>query len=234
MDERGCSGRRRFIVGAATAGAALVLGPRAAGRPPAKPKEEAEVSPAEDLMREHGVLERVLLVYEDIAQRLAAAQPFPGDVLPTAAGLVRRFLEDYHGKLEEDFLFPRFEKAGQHVALVATLRAQHQRGRALTDETKRLAAPGAHQKEPDRRRLAEVLLAFSRMYRPHAAREDTVLFPAFRSLVGQKTYAELGEQFEEREHALFGEHGFENIVAEVATLEQALGLHDLAKFTPKG
>jgi hypothetical protein len=26
------------------------------------------------------------------------------------------------------------------------------------------------------------------MYRPHAAREDTVLFPAFHALVGEKTY----------------------------------------------
>ena len=69
------------------------------------------------------------------------------------------------------------------------------------------------------------------MYRPHAAREDTVLFPAFRDTVGRSEYRELGEQFEEKEHELFGEHGFENTVAEVARLEARLGIADLARFT---
>jgi hypothetical protein len=70
------------------------------------------------------------------------------------------------------------------------------------------------------------------MYRPHAAREDTVLFPALRALVPGKEYAELGEQFEEKEHALFGEGGFHGIVEEVGELEKVLGIHDLSRFTP--
>jgi hypothetical protein len=70
------------------------------------------------------------------------------------------------------------------------------------------------------------------MYRPHAAREDTVLFPAFRELLGGDAYRELGEQLEDGEHARFGEHGFENTVAEVARLEATLGIADLAQFTP--
>jgi hypothetical protein len=57
-------------------------------------------------------------------------------------------------------------------------------------------------------------------------------FPAFRDVVGRKGYSELGEQFEEQEHQLFGEHGFERVVGQVADLERALGIHDLASFTP--
>ena len=71
------------------------------------------------------------------------------------------------------------------------------------------------------------------MYRPHAAREDTVLFPAFRSLLGRDAYRELGERFEEQEHARFGKHGFEDTVKEVARLEAALEIGDLASFTPR-
>jgi hypothetical protein len=33
-------------------------------------KTGEEISPAEDLMREHGVLSRILLVYDDISMRL--------------------------------------------------------------------------------------------------------------------------------------------------------------------
>jgi hypothetical protein len=35
------------------------------------------------------------------------------------------------------------------------------------------------------------------------------------------------------EHALFGARGFEGVVAQVAQLETALGIHDLASFTPR-
>jgi hypothetical protein len=79
--------------------------------------------------------------------------------------------------------------------------------------------------------LAQQLRSFVRMYAPHAAREDTVLFPAFRGVIGGSAYRELGEQFEDQEHARFGEHGFENAVAEVAQLEKRLGIDDLAAFT---
>ena len=82
-----------------------------------------------------------------------------------------------------------------------------------------------------RREMGDALRAFIRLYRPHAAREDTVLFPAFRPLVGSREYAELGERFEDREHELFGTEGFEGTVMHVATIEQALGLYDLAHFT---
>ncbi len=73
---------------------------------------------------------------------------------------------------------------------------------------------------------------FIRMYRPHEAREDTVLFPAFRTVVTSKEFLALGEQFEDKEHELFGKAGFEGIVAQVGTLEQTLGIYDLHQFTP--
>jgi hemerythrin-like domain-containing protein len=75
--------------------------------------------------------------------------------------------------------------------------------------------------------------AFIRMYRPHEAREDTVLFPAFRKIVSAKRLQELGEQFEKEEDRLFGEEGFEKTVEQVASIEKQLGIYDLAQFTPK-
>jgi hypothetical protein len=50
---------------------------------------------------------------------------FPKNVVPDAAGIVRRFIEDYHEKLEEDSVFPRFGKAGKQTDLVKVLLAQH-------------------------------------------------------------------------------------------------------------
>ena len=187
---------------------------------------EAEVSPGEDLMQEHGVLERILLVYGAAGRRIDAGEALDLAVITEAAGIVRRFVEDYHEHMEETFVFPRLEVAGREVALVATLRLQHLRGREVTDAIAREARAGAAP------RLVPLMRSFERMYRPHAAREDTVLFPAFRDLLGRAAYRELGERFEAEEHARFGEHGFEEAVAEVARLETALGIHDLDRFTP--
>jgi hemerythrin-like domain-containing protein len=75
--------------------------------------------------------------------------------------------------------------------------------------------------------------AFVRMYRPHAAREDTVLFPALYTVMAAEQVKVLGEQFEEEEHRRFGEHGFERAVEQVAAIEKQLGIYELATFTPK-
>lgn len=182
-------------------------------------------------MREHGVLRRILLVYEDAVRRLDGKHEFPAEQVSSAGGIVRRFIEDYHEKLEEEFVFPRFEKAGKLADLVGVLRAQHQAGRALTDRILGRANASAMRDDGKRREMGDALRAFIRLYRPNAAREDTVLFPAFRPLVGGREYAELGEQFEDREHQLFGTEGFEGTVAQVAKIEQSLGLYDLAQFT---
>jgi hemerythrin-like domain-containing protein len=229
--------RRAFLIAAGTAGAgALLTACAGASSPPGKAPEqkgEEEVSPVEDLMREHGVLRRVLFLYEEVAHRAEHNEPFPLEALVSAAGIVRRFVEDYHEKLEEDFVFPRFERANHLVDLVAVLRQQHQVSRGVTDVIRGLATPAAVQSEGDRPRLVTALRAFTRMYHPHAAREDTVLFPVFHGLVGDKEYDALGEAFEDKEHALFGPKGFEGVVAEVAQLEKALGIDDLASFTPR-
>jgi hypothetical protein len=74
---------------------------------------------------------------------------------------------------------------------------------------------------------------FIRMYSPHEAREDTVLFPAFREIVRGHEYDALGEEFEKKEHQLLGEDGFEKMVDRVASIEKALGIYDLSQFTPK-
>jgi hypothetical protein len=69
------------------------------------------------------------------------------------------------------------------------------------------------------------------MYRPHAAREDTVLFPALRSIVSPHEFDALGGAFEDKEHELFGQDGFEGVVARVAEFERKLGIGDLESFT---
>ena len=194
---------------------------------------EEEVGPAEDLMREHGILKRVLLVYGEGIRRIETDQELPPETIMDSAKIIRNFIEDYHEKLEEDFLFPRFRKAGKLLDLVEVLLQQHQGGRKLTDITMRFATNQALKNADDRRKLADSLRQFVRMYSPHEAREDTVLFPEFRKIVSRHEYDSLGEDFEKKEHELFGEDGFEKMVDKVSGIEKKLGIYELSQFTPK-
>ncbi|MCC6359161.1 MAG: hemerythrin domain-containing protein [Phycisphaerales bacterium] len=196
--------------------------------------QEEEISPGEDLMREHGVLKRILLVYEESERRLlAAGTEVSPDALRKAAALIRSFIEDYHEKLEEDFLFPRYRKANKLVDLVDVLVEQHKAGRVLTDRITRLATGSSVKDAANRQQLATALRQFVRMYAPHEAREDTVLFPALRKIVSANEIAALGEDFEKKEHELFGDGGFEEIVEKVAGIEKELGIYELSQFTPR-
>ncbi len=96
-------------------------------------KELTEVAPAEDLMREHGVLNRILLIYEECIRRIENNEQYPQDVLRQAAQIVRTFIEDYHEKNEENYIFPVFEKAKKCSRLTKNLRHQHNVGRKITD-----------------------------------------------------------------------------------------------------
>lgn len=186
----------------------------------------------EDLMREHGVLKRVLLAYRNVIDRIDRKQDVPADAVTGAANLIRHFVEEYHEKLEEDYLFPRFRKAGKLVDLVDVLEAQHQKGRILTGRILQWGTATALKSDGERQKLRESMHLFVRMYEPHEAREDTVLFPAFRGLVSDHEYDSLGEVFEKKEHEMFHGDGFEKNVAAVSELERKLGIYDLAQFTP--
>jgi hemerythrin-like domain-containing protein len=224
--------RRGLVTTLLGAGSALAFAPpRPVGpKPAAKPIGDEGVGPAEDLMREHGVLNRILLVYDEAIRRLEAHQPLPAEPVRASADIIRRFLEGYHEKLEEEHLFPRFERAGRLTDLVGVLRRQHEAGRRLTAAILEGSSPTAS--DAARADFATPLRRFVRMYRPHEAREDTVLFPALRELVSKDEYERLGDTFESRETQVLGERGFERIVDEVAGIERALGIADLDSFTP--
>jgi hemerythrin-like domain-containing protein len=223
--------RRVFLRGGAMTG--LLIAARPSRALAETEKEEIPVSPPEDLMREHGVLNRLLLVYNESARRLRAGGEYAPEALKDAVSIIRSFIEDYHEKLEEQHLFPRFEKAGKLVELVHVLRTQHDAGRKVTDRIQRLLKESPKPDADQRKELASLLRSYIRMYLPHESREDTVLFPALRMIVTPNEYAALGEDFEDKEHELFGDDGFQAVVDRVAGIEKRVGIHDLAQFTPR-
>lgn len=200
--------------------------------PTAEQAQEVPVTPPEDLMREHGVLKRVLLIYQEGIRRINAGEPVPAEPLHAGAGIIRTFIEEYHEELEERYVFPRLVKAGKLTGTIPILVRQHQRGRVLTGRILDVTARPVPQRA--RQDLASDMAAFIRMYEPHEAREDTVVFPAMRDVIPPKEFLELAETFEDEEHRRFGAAGFTGVVGQVADIEKTLGIYDLNQFTPRG
>jgi len=235
--------RRQLITGISVASAgALLIGCRnntASTNSPNKTDERssdeaaADVTATEDLMREHGILRRALLVYQESAVKLKQdPNSVAADALEKTAQLFRAFGEDYHEKkLEEAYIFPALKKQ-QNAATgyVDILLAQHSRGTEITDYLLSKTR-GDKIATADIGPFVGALESFVRMYEHHAAIEDTIVFPAWKEVVGVKELDELGEKFEEIEEEFFGEDGFESALRRMAEIEESLGLSNLAMFT---
>jgi len=238
--------RRELLQKYAVAGTALALSGIASALPvpqqstemhkngEKQEEKEPEVTATEDLMREHGVIRRALLVYEETVPKLRKSS---GSIDPAAlhqtAELFRTFGENYHERmLEEQHIFPVIRKMSPELAHYAdVLIEQHGRGREITDYI--LAVTGAAKisaahAEP----LARVFEGLVLMYANHAAREDTIIFPAWKKNYTNKQLDELSDQFEDIEHRMFGKDGFEDAEKTISRIEERLGFADLAQFTP--
>lgn len=229
------------VLGPAAAGLLwMTFVPVVLGSPEAKPAsapspdkamavhEETSVSAIEDLMREHGVLDRVLLIYEELLKRLEADESFPAEALKGSTDIIRDFIQGYHEKLEEKYVFVKFRYAQAFEKLVETLQQQHEAGRLLVKDI--VSCEGLRSAD-EKKKLAASMRAFIHMYRPHKAREDTVLFPTFRTLLRFAEYDMLGDIFEQEETRHFGEGGFSRVVSRVEGIEKMLGIYDLSQFT---
>lgn len=218
-------------VGLVSAGAALSLAGCGRSEPDGDEPPKPDVSATEDLMREHGILRRLLVVYRETAGLVrAGAKTLDLAALGAAADLFRNFGESYHEtKLEEAHVFPMVKKAGGRAAsLIDTLIAQHARGRQINDFLIGRVRSGAL---GDAEPVAAALESFARMYEIHAAIEDTVVFQAWKSTLNLKELSAWSERFEDIERQTFKGDGFDLALEQVAGIEQRLGLSDLSRYT---
>ena len=232
--------RRQWLAGICSVCAGVVLLSCESGNPEEAASEKAgkesagkEVTATEDLMREHGVLRRALLIYQESAVKLRAnAAAVAPEALQKTAKLFRAFGEEYHEKkLEEAFIFPKVKNSnGLAAAYVGVLTAQHERGREVTDYILAVTA-AAKLASANVEPLARAMETLGRMYQHHAAIEDTIVFPAWKQTMTKDQMDETGDKFEAIEQHEFGKDGYEDAVKQIGEIETSLGLADLGQFT---
>jgi hemerythrin-like domain-containing protein len=219
--------RRRLLLQSAAAAGTLLSAPAFGA------DDTVPTTAIVDLMREHGVLRRALMVYRHCAQQLHQDRPQGlAKALNQTAQLFRRFGEDYHERaVEEKYIFPMLQNAKPPISRYpALLTEQHRQGRKVTDYVKNVTRNGSIG-SGDVKPLAATLDAFTLMYSHHANREDTEVFVAWKKSMPKEKYEELGHTFETVEQREVGEDGFEDAIKTISGIEQQLGIAALEKFT---
>src|SRR5437660_8672402 len=143
-------------------------------------------------------LAELLVYFESIPKLRQNPSGFDPAALHRTAELFRTFGEDYHERmLEEQHIFPVVRKQGGELQKYADiLVAQHNRGREITDYVLAVTS-GAKISAAHAEPLAKVFDSFVLMYANHAAREDTIVFPAWKKNFSNKQLDEISDQFED-------------------------------------
>jgi hemerythrin-like domain-containing protein len=224
---------RRVLL--ATGAAALAVGAAAtevANLASAGPTATTTVPPDVDLMEEHGILKRVLLAYQAALARMSAGGVPPAAAIHDSALIIHDFIEGFHEPLEEGYVFPALRQAGIEISTIDTLLIQHARGRERTQIILSGATPATLATRAAAAKVTEAMQLFIRMYEPHEAREDTVVFPSWRALLSAGQLEEMAGRFADLQDRQFGADAFTVMVRRVETIERTLGIYDLAQFTP--
>jgi hemerythrin-like domain-containing protein len=146
--------------------------------------------------------------------------------------VIHDFVEAFHEALEEGYVFPLLRRADQLVATVDTLLVQHARGRQRTQMILTAATTAGFRSSSIRAEVVDAINLFVRMYQPHEAREDTVVFPAFRALCSARQLKDLAQTFAGLQEEQFGAGAFAKVLSQVVGIEESLGIYDLDQYTP--
>lgn len=229
MHSKNLLSRRNFFILAGAAGAGLMEGCSKSPRP----HVEYSATAIEILERQHGLNRRALAILRKIKNGINAQMDISPEVAGGAVEIIRTFMIDAHQAMEEKYVFPVLGASQKTADLIAVLRGQHAAASQLTGILKPLCADFSQNDPANRRKAANMIHLLTYMSNAHESWEDTALFPRLRVDISEKSYDGLTSQLEAAETQFFGPSGFQETIQKIATLEQSLGIGNLASFTPQ-
>ncbi len=220
--------RRKFILLSGAAGTYL-----AASGCSKNGNARVEIPTAVEIMeRQHGILRRALFILDEVKGGMDARMELPPEIIQGTVDVLRRTLVECHQKIEDESIFPLFESAKKMNGLVGVLREQHAAGVQVIGIIGQFAADFSVKDIEKRRTMQNALHHFSRMYRAHSDREDTQIFPVLRQIVPPADFAKLNEAVQKQDLQILGPNGYDEAMSRLEGFENALGMGDLAAFTP--
>lgn len=201
--------------------------------PPGKFGEERpSISPTELLSREHAIMERLMIVLESGVARIADGEAVDLFPINHAAITIKTFGTDHHMVDEEQFIFPKLLEAGTMDSLIDTLELQHDKGREIIGRIIEMTRAGHLDDLGQLNELAGYCMSFVIMYRPHAAWEETVVFPALYDIATENYIDNIKMRMRDEERSLMSDPGLHRLMDNLRKIEKAAGTSELGRFTP--
>ena len=170
------------------------------------------------------------MIYEECLKRMHTGEEFNPDLLAQTVNVIKVMIIYHHTLIEEQDIFPRFIEADIHVEMAKILTEQHDRVEELQETILQYSNP---QNDEEKAILIDAMKKSIRVFRPHIDREDTEMFSDFKDVVTVHEYYELGEKVHNMVIQKWGPRGYNELLDKIIHVETALGINDLASFTPK-
>jgi uncharacterized protein len=184
------------------------------------------------LMTDHETTERVFAAFERVlAGPLAPSAAIVADAMEYFTG----YVEACHSHKEEDHLFPMMEAAGmpRHGGPLAVMLSEHERSEELLAELKLLAADYVSGKVEVLPELGRVFGEYAEVLKGHFWKENDILFPMAKRILGEADLARLIAGIEAVE-ARFGPDTRQRYYALAQRIVEASEVKDLsAGLDPK-
>ena len=196
-------------------------------------EESVLVSPTELLSWDHAIMERLMIVFESKIASIAEGESRDLRPINHAALMLKEVGANHHMVDEERLIFPKIELSGRYDDLLKTLRLQHDRGRAILDRIIDLTRNSSVKSIAEMNEITHLCLSFTIMYRPHAALEETVIFPALYDFASNDEIMNIQAIIRGEEKGLLQNKEFGRRLDSLAIIEAQAGTSDLSRFTPR-
>lgn len=168
--------------------------------------EGSEMKPTKELIAEHTVVLVALRLLEEVVAALAAKNELAPKHLDQLLDFFKGFVDRYHHRKEEDFLFPELERRGTKCerepigVMLAERNAGRRHVRAMLEGLDEL-----HQGEGDAlTAIREHAHTYRDTLRSHIHKENNILFPIADRLVPDDVAVTIADEFEEIESDRMG------------------------------
>lgn len=202
--------------------------------PPLRQGELSQnISPTEQLSREHAILMRLLIAIENVLVKASAN--VGTDLMPInrAASMINDVVCGHHMRFEESYVYPRVRESGNLVDFVNLLQDQHNEARDAVRRIMDLTRTGRVDDVVQMGELVALCKAADFMFRAHIAWEESVLFTALYDLAPTTYFEDLQHKMLGEERSMFGSKGLQQLYEDLADVERAAGTEHPSMFTTR-
>ena len=158
-------------------------------------------APFHKLKHEHRIIEQGLRALNGISLRLNVGEPIPSGALSRAVDFIKTFVDHFHHRKEEEFLFPALERQGiqREDGPLGMMEQEHEIERELLAELDNAIKAYQSGDEEACQHFAEAATRYTDHLISHVQKEDNVLFRIGEEMLDEEEQKALTDAFEKAE-----------------------------------